>query len=124
VPLLLIVDDDLAVARTLSRMLELRGYRVVSAHSAEIGLEMAARDLPDAVLVDMRMPSMSGIEFVRQLRRDPRLREMPVAIITGDYFLDPSQLSEIQTLGATVRYKPMWLDDLTALAAALTGRKE
>jgi CheY-like chemotaxis protein len=124
VPHLLIVDDDVAVAGTLTRMLELRGYQVESAQSAETGLEMAARHRPDAILVDMRMPSMSGIEFLRHLRRDPRLQETPVAIITGDYFLDQTQLSEIHTLRATVRYKPLWLEDLTALAASLTGAKE
>ena len=123
-PHLLIVDDDVAVAGTLTRMLELRGYQVESAQSAESGLEIAARDRPDAILVDMRMPSMSGIEFLRHLRRDPRLQETPVAIITGDYFLDQTQLSEIHTLGATVRYKPLWLEDLAALAASLTGAKE
>jgi CheY-like chemotaxis protein len=124
VPHLLIVDDDVAVAGTLTRMLELRGYQVDSAQSAESGLEIAARDRPDAILVDMRMPSMSGIEFLRHLRRDPRLHGTPVAIITGDYFLDQTQLSEIHTLGATVRYKPLWLEDLTALAASLTTAKE
>jgi CheY-like chemotaxis protein len=120
----LIVDDDVAVAGTLTRMLQLRGYRVSSTQSAEAGLEMAARELPDAVLVDMRMPSMSGIEFLRHLRADPRLKDLPVAIITGDYFLDQTQLSEIHALGATVRYKPLWLEDLSALAASLTGKTD
>ena len=80
-PHLLIVDDDVAVAGTLTRMLELRGYQVESAQSAEGGLEMAALHRPDAILVDMRMPSMSGIEFLRHLRRDPRLQETPVAAL-------------------------------------------
>ena len=123
-PNFLIVDDDRAVAGTMTRMLELRGHRVTSAQSGASGLEIAARDLPDAILVDMRMPSMSGVEFLRHLRRDPRLQDTPVAIITGDYFLDQALLSEIHTLGATVRYKPLWLEDLTALAASLTGSKE
>jgi CheY-like chemotaxis protein len=120
----LIVDDDLAVAGTLTRMLELRGYRVSSAQGAEAGLEMATREPPDAILVDMRMPSMSGIEFLRHLRRNPRLQDLPVAIITGDYFLDQTQLGEIHALGATVRYKPLWLEDLSALAASLTGKTD
>ncbi|MBM3751139.1 MAG: hypothetical protein FJW21_08165 [Acidimicrobiia bacterium] len=70
----------------------------------------------------MRMPVVSGLDFLRQLRRDARLRDTPVAIVTGDYFLSEPILAEMRSLGATVRYKPLWMDDLTALAQSLLAR--
>lgn len=117
----LIVDDDVAVARTLSRMLTLEGHEVRSEHSAMAGLEAAMSDPPDAILVDLRLPEISGVEFLRRLRRDERLRELPVAVVTGDHFLEDALLAEIHALGATIRYKPLWLDDIAALAKTLTG---
>ena len=117
----LIVDDDVAVARTLGRMLATDGHQVTSAQSAMSGLEMAVSEHPHAILVDLRMPEVSGVEFLRRLRRDPRVRELPVAVVTGDYFLENELLSEIQSLGATVRYKPLWLEDVLALAKTLTS---
>lgn len=120
-PRFLIVDDDAAVADTIARMLRTDGYEVQSAPSAVAGLELAVQEPPDAVLVDLRMPEVSGIEFLRRLRRDSRIAELPVAVVTGDYFLEDGLLAEIRSLGATVRYKPLWLEDVLALARTLTG---
>lgn len=116
----LIVDDDTAVANTLARMLSTDGHQVSLAPSAEAGLGLAVDQHPDAVLVDLRMPTVSGIEFLRRLRRDPRIQDLPVAIVTGDYFLEDGLLAEIQSLGATVCFKPLWLEDMLALAKDLT----
>jgi hypothetical protein len=44
---------------------------------------------------------------------------VPVGIVTGDYFLKDEVLAELSALGATVRYKPLWMDDLAALADTL-----
>jgi len=116
---ILIVDDDRVVGETFARMLTLEGHRVTTVQSAESALAAAGADLPDALILDMRMPVVNGLDFLRQLRRDPQLREMPVAIVTGDYFLNEPVLAEMQSLGATVRYKPLWMDDLSALAQSL-----
>jgi DNA-binding response OmpR family regulator len=116
---ILIIDDDPTVSLTLARMLELDGYEVSRAGTAQDGLSAAAAETPDAVILDIRMPGMSGLEFLRQLRSDTRLSRLPVGIITGDYFLSEQVLGEIGSLGAIVRYKPVWMADLTALARAL-----
>src|SRR5262245_7281680 len=117
----LIVDDDPAVARTLGKMLSADGHEVTSAESAESGLTLAVTTPPDAILVDLRMPEVSGVEFLRRLRSDPRISEVPVAVVTGDYFLEDDLLAEIRSLGATVSYKPLWLEDLLSLARTLTS---
>jgi len=119
---LLIVDDDPGVGETFARMLTLNGHTVTTVQSAEAALEAARTELPDAMILDMRMPVISGLDFLRQLRRDNRLRDMPVAIVTGDYFLNEPLLAELRALGATVRYKPLWMDDLTSLSQELLTR--
>ena len=116
---ILIIDDDEAVSRTLGRMLTLEGHQVLRVETAQDGLTLAAGTPTDAIILDLRMPAMGGLEFLRRLRADPRLGQLPVGIITGDYFLDDEVLAEIAALGATVRYKPVWMDDLSELTRSL-----
>lgn len=116
---ILIVDDDPSVTETFERMLRLEGYHVVTALSAEAGLNQAERSNPNAIILDLRMPLVDGLQFLRSLRGKDALSRMPVAIVTGDYFLDDSVSRELKTLGAEVRFKPLWLEDLLALARNL-----
>jgi len=116
---ILIVDDDRSVADTFSRMLKLEGFRVATALSAETGLDLAESVHPDAIILDMRMPITNGLEFLRGVRSRQHLKGVPVVIVTGDYFLsEPIQL-ELKSLGASIRFKPLWLEDLIALARTL-----
>ncbi|RPH62337.1 MAG: response regulator, partial [Acidobacteria bacterium] len=85
---ILIVDDDPSVTETFERMLRLEGYNVVTALSAEAGLSQAERASPNAIILDLRMPLTDGLQFLRILRTKPGLQTVPVAIVTGDYFLD------------------------------------
>ena len=116
---LLIIDDDVSVTDTFARILKLEGFRVATALSADAGLELAGNLLPDGILVDLRMPITSGLEFVRHVRSRPHLAATPVAIVTGDYFLPDSTQRELTLLGATVRFKPLVLEDLVSLARTL-----
>ena len=116
---ILIVDDDSAVAETFSRMLKLEGYDVVTALDPEEGLQLAGRMHPSAIILDMRMPIVNGLQFLRQVRASPGLADVPVAIVTGDYFMGEPVMNELRALGAAVRFKPLWLEDLVALARGL-----
>jgi len=116
---ILIVDDDPSVTETFERMLRLEGYQVATALSAEAGLREAERAHPDAIILDLRMPLVDGLQFLRRLRANAGLSDLPVAIVTGDYFLDDSISRELHDLGAEVRFKPLWLEDLLALARNL-----
>ena len=53
------------------------------------------------------------------MRAIPGLTTTPVAIVTGDYYLDDAQAAEIAALGAQLRYKPLWLEELVMLAREL-----
>jgi len=116
---ILIVDDDEGVTQTFSRMLRLEGYQVRTAMSAEKGLVEAEEHHPDAIILDLRMPLVDGLGFLRRLRARDDQRATPVAIVTGDYFLDESVSNELHELGAELRFKPLWLEDLVGLARTL-----
>ncbi len=116
---ILIVDDDEGVTQTFARMLRLEGYHVHTAVNAENGLRQAERSHPDAIILDLRMPLVDGLGFLRRLRSHEDQRGTPVAIVTGDYFLDDSVANELRELGAELRFKPMWLEDLVGLARTL-----
>src|SRR6187397_22480 len=79
----LVIEDDAAQRDTLQRQLEARDLRVVVAVDGLQGLAELARCHPDAVLSDIRMPAMDGLEFARRMRRDPRYRGVPLIAVTG-----------------------------------------
>jgi DNA-binding response OmpR family regulator len=107
------------VADTFARILKLEGFRVTTAFNADEGLGLVKDMTPDAIILDMRMPITNGLQFLKMVRDLPHLASTPVAIVTGDYFLpDPIQL-ELKQLGAEIRFKPLWLEDLTTLARSL-----
>lgn len=118
-PRILIVDDDEGVTQTFARMLRLEGFSVCTAVNAETGLLEAAANRPHAIILDLRMPLVDGLGFLRRLRSDADHRLTPVAIVTGDYFLDDTVSSEVRALGAELRFKPLWLEDLVGLARTL-----
>jgi DNA-binding response OmpR family regulator len=121
---ILIIDDDEGVTETFARMLRLEGYRVRTAFTAENGLQEARATHPDAIILDLRMPLIDGLGFLRRLREHEShemQRETPVAIVTGDYFLEDDISSELRELGAKLRFKPLWLEDLVGLARNLLG---
>lgn len=115
----LIIDDDEAVIQTFARMLRFEGHEVRTALDAESGLREARVEPPDAIIVDLRMPLINGLGFLYRLRSQKPHQDTPVAIVTGDYCLDDSITREVGELGAELRYKPLWLEDLVDLTQRL-----
>src|ERR1041384_8429365 len=100
-------------------MLRLEGSQVRTAVRAENALRGAEESKPDAIILDLRMPLVDGLGFLRALRSQVSQRKTPVAIVTGDYFLDDAVSAELRELGAELRFKPLWLEDLVGLARNL-----
>ncbi len=80
----LVVDDDRQVTLALSIRLRAAGYEVDTAADGESGLEKLAGDLPDVVLLDMRMPGIGGLEVIRRMKMDERLARVPVIVISAN----------------------------------------
>ena len=87
--------------------MQFEGFTVYAALSPEDGLEIAADKQPDAIILEFRMPILSGLQFLEHLRETPALWHTPVAIVTGDYFVDDGTTLKIEALGASVLFKPI-----------------
>ncbi len=81
---MLVVDDSPTIVALLARMLRQNGYDVLEAEDAETALEIARRETPDLVFLDIVLPGMDGFSCLRQLRRDPYTRDIPVIMISGN----------------------------------------
>jgi two-component system OmpR family response regulator len=115
----LIVDDEQETTNTFARVLRLEGFEVRTAVSAEVGLHEAEAARPDAIILDLRMPLLDGLGFLQRLRARDEQRETPVAVVTGDYFLDDTVAADLRRLGAHIKFKPLWVEDLVELAHEL-----
>jgi len=80
-PLVLVVDDDPDLAELVQTVLVLEGYRVVAAGNGQEAIEVVARELPELVLLDMRMPVMDGWGFAKAAR--PRWPAMKICVMTA-----------------------------------------
>ena len=120
---ILIVDDDETVLRTFAKALSLEGYDVRTAASPLVGLEEAEQNVPDAILLDLRMPFVNGFGFLYRLRALGAHRHTPVAIITGDSCIDDPALNELHDLNAEVLFKPIWLEEVLSVTRGLLARR-
>jgi DNA-binding response OmpR family regulator len=122
-PRLLIVDDDDATIKTFAQILTLEGFDVRTAATAESGLRELENSRPDAVILDLRMPYINGLGLLYRIRACEPGRETPVAIVTGDQCIDDGVLNELRDLGAEVKFKPLWVEDLVDVARALVNSR-
>jgi len=93
---ILVVDDDESLRRVTQVQLEQEGYTVATAKDGEQALAAVEKSPQDLVLTDMKMPGMSGVELLRQLRA--RFPELPVILVTA--FSSVESADEAKKLGA------------------------
>ncbi len=82
-PLVMVVDDSLTVRKITSRMLTREGFEVATAKDGVDGLQQLQDIEPDIILLDIEMPRMDGFEFARNMRADPKVRHIPIIMITS-----------------------------------------
>jgi chemosensory pili system protein ChpA (sensor histidine kinase/response regulator) len=79
----MVVDDSLTVRKITGRLLAREGYDVLTAKDGVEALELLNEVVPDAMLVDIEMPRMDGFDLTRNVRADPRLKHVPIIMITS-----------------------------------------
>lgn len=82
-PKILIVDDEPDYVTTVQYRLEWSHYEVITAANGKEGLEKAAKENPDVILLDTSMPIMNGHEMLERLRKHPDLKDIPVIMLTA-----------------------------------------
>jgi DNA-binding response OmpR family regulator len=120
--MVLIVDDDPVIRRLLSLNFEMEGYEVLTASDGLQGLTMARDRRPNAVVLDVMMPKMDGIEVTKALKGDPDTSEIPVLLLSAK-----AQISDVEAgmaAGAddyvTKPFEPL---DLLRRVAGWVGRR-
>lgn len=116
---ILIVEDDAAAVEVFDQILRGAGYNVRAVADAGRALAEIQRAMPSVVLLDLHLPVMDGLEFLRRVRAAVPTAQMPIALVTGDYFLEEEIAQEVRSLGARVHFKPLWDDDLLKLVEDL-----
>lgn len=94
---ILLIEDDENVAEVLANAFEADGHETAITHSGEDGLAYLARNRPDAIVLDVRLPALNGVGVLRQIRSVDQT--LPVLIMTG--LATPGELAEIRRLGVT-----------------------
>jgi len=79
----LVVDDSITVRRVTQRLLERNGMRVLTAKDGVDAVSLLQENLPDIILLDIEMPRMDGYEVAAHVRSDPRLKNIPIVMITS-----------------------------------------
>lgn len=80
---ILYVEDAEVIRDTISRLLEVYGYKVAYAKNGQEGVEMAVKWKPDLVLMDLRMPIMDGFKAIQEIRFNPETRHIPVFVVSA-----------------------------------------
>jgi adenylate cyclase len=118
---ILVVDDDPVIQKLLAVNFEMEGYRVVTAGDGEEALAQVAIERPDAVVLDVMMPKIDGIEVVRRMRADVAAATIPVLLLSAR--AQAKDIAEGLDAGADAYMtKPFDPVDLLERVASLIGR--
>lgn len=118
---ILIVEDEPDTAEMFAEMMRLTGYRVIKTYGGAAAMKMLGQEQPHALVLDLMMPDISGLEVLRYIRRDPTLMHIPVIIVTAKSM--PSDVQGGLDAGATTYLtKPVSFSDLRqAVVQAIEG---
>jgi len=135
---LLIIEDERDIIEIIQYNCEREGYTVLSATNGEKGLEIARTRRPAAVLLDLMLPGLDGIEVAKRLRRDPETRETAIIMLTAkgeesdvilglgvgadDYVVKPFKLKELLArIKAVLRRGPVQDEGPTGKRIEISG---
>jgi CheY-like chemotaxis protein len=117
---ILVVDDDSMNRMMAEMMLGKGGYEVTSVEGGQQCLDILGREVFDLVLLDIEMPVMSGVDTLRAIRGDERLKDNKVMLLTGT--IDTPEVSEAMSLGAVgCQSKPFIPKELLEHVAQAVG---
>ena len=119
--LILVIDDDDLVSRTLQRALKIYDYQVMTASSGIEGLQLARRHRPDLFILDIMMPGVDGYQVCRQIRGDPLLQDAPVLFLTAKA-KDEDKIEGFRAGGDDYLVKPFNMQELELRVKAILRR--
>jgi DNA-binding response OmpR family regulator len=110
---IVIVEDEPDTAEMFAEMMRLSGHHVLKSYGGTPAIALISHELPDVVVLDVMMPDLSGLEVLRFIRRDPRLEQIPVIVVSAKSL--PSDIKDGLDAGANAYLtKPVAFQDLNA----------
>jgi len=110
---ILVVDHDTQMLELIRQLLEREGYDVLTAETAQHALALLKTERPHLFIIDVMLPTVDGLAFCRQLRRDPRMKNQPIVFIAEED--SPSDISSALNAGGDdYIVKPFAVRELTA----------
>jgi CheY-like chemotaxis protein len=108
---ILVIEDNPEIRENTAEILELSGFKVVTASNGQEGLSMATERVPDIILCDIMMSHIDGYEVIRQLKSNPQTASIPFVYLTAKAEKDEMKLAMDLGARAYIR-KPFDADDL------------
>lgn len=117
----LVIDNEPNIQKLLRVNLAASGYEVRAAGNGETGLRLAREERPELVILDLRMPGLSGWDVLKSLKADPALSAVPVIVMTASVRHSQEERA-LRAGAASYMTKPFSVDDLlAAVQKALDG---
>ncbi len=118
----LIVEDEEDAAELFAEMMRVSGFRVLKTSNSTPAIGMMSSEKPDVIILDIMMPEISGLDILRQMRRDPQLAGIPVVVVSARSM--PADIKDGMEAGAsTYLTKPVgFLELREAVERALVSR--
>ena len=113
-PLLLIAEDSFDGREMMRTLLRMKGYDVILAEDGVQAIAMALKHCPDLIFLDLELPKLNGMSVVRNIRRSPKLSNVPIIVVSGH---DPEGHREAAIAAGCTDYlmKPIDFDRLDAI---------
>jgi two-component system, cell cycle response regulator DivK len=108
--LILIIEDNEKNRKLVRDVLQFKGYKTIESETAEEGLRLALEKSPALILMDIQLPGIDGITALKQLRADPRTKQIPVIAVTASAMMHNRQTMSAEGFDG-YQTKPISLKD-------------
>ncbi len=121
--ILLVIEDEKHIRQFVTVNLKARGYEIVEADSAEKGLSLLREQAVDALLLDIKLPGMSGWDMLKVIQSDSSLPQLPVILMSASSFSDPSEYSSYPSIAARL-VKPLGVATLLQTVSQMLATRK
>src|SRR5262245_56076882 len=117
----LVVEDELNIRKFVAANLKARGFQVLEAPDAETGLDTLQSTIPDAIVLDIKLPGMDGWQFLEHIMIDPDLSDIPTVVMTAHVMDSEARQIRFSNVSEVI-FKPVSAAQMvTAVQKALNG---
>lgn len=110
---ILVIDDEEDMQRLLKIRFEQENFKVLLAGDGDVGLKVAEQEVPDIIILDIMMPKMDGYTCLKEIRKLPKIKDVPILMLSGKEEEKVRDLFAFQKISGYIE-KPFELDTFVA----------